>query len=115
PQRTGITANVVVNEWGTNLAKIKNRNTGDLSFLGCGPALWGRGTIEPLFKADQTYASYGNNKALDDKIARAVTIVDPKARAAAYAELQKLIHDEAPWVFLWHQHALDRVPNPSWL
>jgi peptide/nickel transport system substrate-binding protein len=105
-QRLGIKVNVVVNEWGTHLDKIKNRNTGDLFFLGWGPALWGQGTIEPLFKADQTYASYGNNKVLDDKIARAVTIVDPKARAAAYAELQKLIHDEAPWVFLWQQHDL---------
>jgi len=110
-QRIGIKVNVVVNEWGTHLDKIKNRNTGDLFFLGWGPALWGQGTIEPLFKADQTYASYGNNKVLDDKIARAVTIVDPKARAAAYAELQKLIHDEAPWVFLWQQHDLYGVAN----
>src|ERR687887_1042799 len=105
-QRLGIKVNVVVNEWGTHLDKIKNRNTGDMFFLGWGPALWGQGTIEPLFKADQTYASYGNNKALDEKIARAVTIVDPKGRAAAYAELQRLVHDEAPWVFLWQQHDL---------
>src|SRR5438309_8975068 len=33
-QRLGIKTNVVVNEWGTHLAKIKNRNTGDLFFLG---------------------------------------------------------------------------------
>jgi peptide/nickel transport system substrate-binding protein len=105
-QRLAIKVNVVVNEWGTHLDKIKNRNTGDMFFLGWGPALWGQGTIEPLFKADQTYASYGNNRVLDDKITRAVTLVDPKARAAAYAELQKLIHDEAPWVFLWQQHDL---------
>jgi len=105
-QRLNIKTNVVVNEWGTHLDKIKNRNTGDLFFLGWGPALWGQGTIEPLFKADQTYASYGNNRVLDDKIARAVTITDPKGRAAAYADLQKLVHDEAPWVFLWQQHDL---------
>src|SRR5438093_5029120 len=119
-QRLGIKANVVVNEWGTHLDKIKNRNTGDMFFLGWGPALWGQGTLEPLFKADQTYASYGNNKMLDEKIARAVTTVDPKSRAAAYAELQKLIHDEAPWVFLWQQHDLygvaahiDWTPRPD--
>jgi peptide/nickel transport system substrate-binding protein len=105
-QRLGIHTNVVVNEWGTHLDKIKNRNTGDMFFLGWGPALHGQGTIEPLFKADATYSSYGNNKVLDDKIAKAVTIVDAKARAAAYAELQKLVHDEAPWVFLWQQHDL---------
>ena len=34
------------------------------------------------------------------------TLLDPKARAEAYAELQKIVHDEAPWVFLWQQHDL---------
>jgi peptide/nickel transport system substrate-binding protein len=110
-QRFGIKTNVVVNEWGTHLDKIKNRNTGDAFFLGWGPALWGQGTIQPLFQADQTYSSYGNNKVVDEKIARAVTIVDPKGRAAAYAELQQMLRDEAPWVFLWQQHDLYGVAN----
>src|SRR5438067_3335602 len=103
-QRLGIKTNVVVNEWGTHLDKIKNRNTGDMFFLGWGPALHGQGTMQPLFLADQTYSSYGNNKTIDDKIARAQMLLDPRARAEAYAELQRLVHDEAPWVFLWQQH-----------
>jgi peptide/nickel transport system substrate-binding protein len=110
-QRLGIKTNVVVNEWGTHLDKIKNRNTGELFFLGWGPALNGQGTIQPLFRGDQTYASYGNNKVIDDKIARAVTLMEPKARAEAYAELQKLLRDEAPWVFLWQQHDLYGVAS----
>jgi peptide/nickel transport system substrate-binding protein len=110
-QRVGIKVDVVVNEWGTHLDKIKNRNTGDMFFLGWGPALYGQGTIQPLFRADQTYSSYGNNPVVDDKVARAVTIMDPKGRAAAYGELQKLLHDEAPWVFLWQQHDLYGVAN----
>src|SRR5205807_3228274 len=105
-QRLQIKTNVVVNEWGTHLDKIKNRNTGDLFFLGWGPSLFGQGVIEPLFQASQTYSSYGHNPTIDAKIARAVTLVDPKARAAAYAELQKLAHDEAAWVPLWQQHDL---------
>ncbi|PYM65464.1 MAG: hypothetical protein DME11_10375 [Candidatus Rokuibacteriota bacterium] len=105
-QRLGIKVNVVVNEWGTHLDKIKNRNTGDMFFLGWGPALHGQGTMQPLFLADQTYASYGNNAMLSEKISRASTLLDPKARAEAYAELQRLVHDEAPWVFLWQQHDL---------
>src|SRR5205814_3440272 len=68
-QRLGIKVDVVVNEWGTHLDKIKNRNTGDLFFLGWGPALNGQGTIQPLFLHDQTYASYGNNKTVDEKVA----------------------------------------------
>jgi peptide/nickel transport system substrate-binding protein len=110
-QRIGIKVNVVVNEWGTHLDKIKNRNTGDLFFLGWGPSLFGQGVIEPLFQANQTYASYGNNAAVDAKIARAITIVEPKGRAAAYAELQRLAHDEAAWVPLWQQHDLYGVAS----
>jgi peptide/nickel transport system substrate-binding protein len=109
--KLGIKTNVVVNEWGTHLDKIKNRNTGDMFFLGWGPALHGQGTIEPLFIATQTYASYGNNKLIDEKIARAITLVDARTRAAAYAELSQLIRDEAPWVFLWQQHDLYGVAS----
>src|SRR5688572_6510753 len=105
-QRFGIKTNVVVNEWGTHLDKIKNRKTGDMFFLGWGPALHGQGTMPPLFLADQTYSSYGNNPVLNDKIARVQTVLDPKARAEGYAELQRLVRDEAPWVFLWQQHDL---------
>jgi peptide/nickel transport system substrate-binding protein len=110
-QRLGIRTNVVINEWGTHLDKIKNRNTGDMFFLGWGPALHGQGTTQPLFLADQTYSSYGNNAVLNDKIARASTLLEPKARADAYAELQRLIRDEAPWVFLWQQHDLYGVAS----
>ena len=110
-QRLGIKTNVVVNEWGTHLDKIKNRNTGELFFLGWGPALYGQNTMQPLFLADQTYSSYGNNKAIDDKIARAQTLLEPKARAEAYADLQKVVHDEAPWVFLWQQHDIYGVAS----
>jgi peptide/nickel transport system substrate-binding protein len=110
-QRLGITVNVVVNEWGTHLDKVKNRTTGDMFFLGWGPSVFGQGVIEPLFQASQTYSSYGNNKVIDEKIARAITIVDPKGRAAAYAEIHQLVRDEAPWVPLWQQHDLYGVAN----
>jgi len=110
-QRLGIKVNVVVNEWGTHLDKIKNRTTGDMFYLGWGPALNAQNTIDQLFQANQTYSSYGNNKAIDAKIATAVTIMDPKKRLEAWAELQQMVHDEAPWVFLWQQHDLYGVAN----
>src|SRR5438132_10418105 len=110
-QRIGIKVNVVVNEWGTHLDKIKNRNTGVMFFLGWGPALHGQGTMQPLFLHDQTYSSYGNNAALNEKLARAATLLDPKARADAYAELPQLVRDEAPWVSLRQQHDLYGVAS----
>ena len=105
-QRVGIKVNVVVNEWGTHLDKIKNRTTGDMFFLGWGPALEAQGTIEQLFQSAPTYSSYGGNKAIEDKIAQAVTIVDPKRRLEAWGDLQRVVHSEVPWVFLWQQHDL---------
>jgi ABC-type transport system substrate-binding protein len=89
----------------------KNRTTGDMFFLGWGPALEAQGTIEQLFQTAPTYSSYGGNKVIEDKIARAVTIVDPKQRLEAWAELQLLVAAEAPWVFLWQQHDLYGVAN----
>jgi peptide/nickel transport system substrate-binding protein len=111
--RIGITVNVVVNEWGTHLDKIKNRTTGDMFFLGWGPALDAQGTIEQLFQGSMTYSSYGGNKLLEDKIATAITIVDPKKRLEAWADLQQMVTNEVPWVFLWQQHDLYGVAN--WL
>ena len=111
--RIGIKVNVVVNEWGTHLDKIKNRTTGDMFFLGWGPALEAQGTIEQLFQAKPTYSSFGNNATIDAKIAQAVTIVDSKKRLEAWAELQQLVRDEVPWVFLWQQHDLYGVA--SWI
>jgi peptide/nickel transport system substrate-binding protein len=110
-QRVGIKTNVVVNEWGTHLDKIKNRTTGDMFFLGWGPALDAQNTIEQLFLGKQTYSSYGNNAALEARINQAVTIVDPKKRLEAWAEIQQVVRDEAPWVFLWQQHDLYGVAN----
>ena len=109
--RIGITVNVVVNEWGTHLDKIKNRTTGDMFFLGWGPALDAQNTIEQLFQGSQTYSSYGGNKLLEDKIATAITIVDPKKRLEAWADIQQMVANEAPWVFLWQQHDLYGVAN----
>src|SRR5437867_1612046 len=106
-----ITVNVVVNEWGTHLDKIKNRKTGDMFFLGWGPALDAQNTIEQLFQGSMTYSSYGGNKALEDKIATAITIVDPKKRLDAWAEIQQMVASEVPWVFLWQQHDLYGVAN----
>jgi hypothetical protein len=52
----------------THLDKIKNRTTGDMFFLGWGPALEAQGTIEQLFQTAPTYSSYGGNTVIEDRI-----------------------------------------------
>lgn len=110
-QRLGIKVSVVVNEWGTHLDKIKNRTTGDMFFLGWGPALEAQGAIEQLFQTSGTYSSYGGNKVLEAKIAQAVTTMDPKQRLDAWTQIQQMVREEVPWVFLWQQHDLYGVAN----
>lgn len=56
-----------------------------------------------------TDSSCGGNKALEAKIAQAVTVVDPKKRIEAWAEIQQMVGDEVPWVFLWQQHDISGV------
>ena len=46
-----------------------------------------------------------------DKIATAITIVDTKKRLEAWAEIQQMVANEVPWVFLWQQHDLYGVAN----
>lgn len=106
----GIQVNVVINEWGTHLSKITNRETGEMFLLGWGPALEPQGTIEPLFQHDWTYSGFGDPE-LEGMIQEAVKIVDPEARQAAYNEIQMKIHELAPWIFLWLQHDLYGVAN----
>ncbi len=101
----GIDVQVRVNEWGTHLDRIINRDTGDMFILGWGPALEAQGTIESLMTTTRTYSGFGLPW-LDEKVAAAVPVVDPVQRAAVWREIQEDAFEEAPWVFLWQQHDL---------
>src|SRR5699024_11137531 len=58
--QVGINVNVHYNEGGTHLEKIVDPRTGDMFFLGWGPALDAMGTLAYLFVGDSTYSSYQN-------------------------------------------------------
>jgi peptide/nickel transport system substrate-binding protein len=103
--RIGIRARVQVNEWGTHLDKIINRRTGEMFYLGWGPALEAQGTIAELFRPERTYSGFGT-PALSQEINKAIPIVDRQKRRAAWFRIQVMLYTEAPWVFLWQQHDL---------
>ncbi len=103
--RLGMTVRVRVNEWGTHLDKIINRQTGEMFYLGWGPALEAQGTIAELFRPDRTYSGFGT-AALTEEINKAVPIVDLKKRRATWQRIQVMLYTEAPWIFLWQQHDL---------
>jgi peptide/nickel transport system substrate-binding protein len=56
--------------------------------------------IYPLFHS-QARGYYYKNLSLDTLINKASIIVNREEREKAYHYLSKVIHDDAPWVFLW--------------
>jgi glutathione transport system substrate-binding protein len=67
-----------------------------------GDADWG---LRPLF-GSQAFppklfnVGYYSNKSLDEKLAAALATADSNKRAALYADAQKMVWNDAPWVFL---------------
>lgn len=67
-----------------------------------GDADWG---IRPLFSGDSFpptsfNTAYYKNEKVDELIRAAIATADPKRRMALYAEIQSLIWEDTPWVFL---------------
>lgn len=115
----GINVQVQYNEWGTHLDKIVNRRTGDMFYLGWGPALDAYGSLAFLFVGDSTYSGYGDPE-VEAKIAAASTTIDDAARQQLWNEVQQTVYDDAAWLFLWQQHdiygvsnAVDWTPRPD--
>lgn len=106
----GITVEVQYNEWGTHLDKIVNRQTGDMFYLGWGPALDAMGTLAFLFVGDSTYSSY-HNPEVEPLITEATQTVDPEARTELWHQVQQMVYDDAGWLFLWQQHDIYGVSN----
>lgn len=106
----GINVEVQYNEWGTHLDKIVNRRTGDMFYLGWGPALDALGTLAYLFVGDATYSSYQNPE-VEALIAEASTTVDDDARRDLWNQVQQMVYDDAGWLFLWQQHDIYGVAN----
>ncbi|MFY0633418.1 MAG: ABC transporter substrate-binding protein [Vannielia sp.] len=62
-------------------------------------------------------SGYYSNPKVDELLESARTAVDQEERAALYKEMQTIVQDDAPWVFIanWKQNAVtnDRVENFS--
>lgn len=121
----GVQADVEVVEWG---AYLENTGAGlhDMFILG-----WVTVTADAdyglyaLFHSSQ-HGSAGNrtfytNERVDELLDLARSTSDPDAREAAYREVQEILREEAPWVFLLFPYAIDGtranvegfVPHPA--
>lgn len=106
-QSVGIKVEVQAYESGTLFEKLDAGQGTDL-FIG----RWGTGTAEadwglrPNFASDRVPPNYNNsgfymNKQVDQLLNDALKMTDNKAAQQIYADAQKVIMDEAPWIFLY--------------
>ncbi|WP_445487491.1 ABC transporter substrate-binding protein [Niallia sp. 03133] len=101
-QQLGFKVELQTLELGAYLEALKNPGKYDLFMRG---ALANTGDADPLFRdalfstSPTNYAHY-NNKDVDKLIMAGQSQVDPDARKKSYAEMLKLVKDDAPWIFL---------------
>lgn len=59
--------------------------------------------LEPLFNPESfnNFTLYNNNW-VTEKIKEGKTIINPAKRMALYSEIEKVIVEDAPWIFLYH-------------
>ncbi|HEX8969256.1 MAG TPA: ABC transporter substrate-binding protein, partial [Chloroflexota bacterium] len=101
--RVGIKAELETVEWSTYVQGIVGRKY-ELFMLSqggvqVGPAVQTNWSSRIKGIAWQGYT----NPSVDDLIDRASTQVDAGQRAASYEQLMRLVWDDSPWIFLYHQ------------
>ncbi len=123
----GINAEVRTMDWPSyvgTILKPPGENTTNLHFLGWAPSYMD--AAQQMEQFDQTQhppgglaTSFYSNDEVQRLIGEAKQEVDPQKRADLYAQMSKIIWDDAPWIFLWVQrfpivHSAD-VTNVSGL
>ncbi|MFH1861148.1 MAG: ABC transporter substrate-binding protein [bacterium] len=113
----GIMAEIVQVEWSA-LKEMINQGKCDTFYLA-----WladypdAENFLAPLFHSENfgaggNRAQYKNEK-VDKLIEEAQSIPDEKKRLKIYQQIETIIHDDAPWVFLWHQKEF--AVHQSWI
>ncbi|MFM1654512.1 ABC transporter substrate-binding protein [Brevibacillus sp. B_LB10_24] len=84
---------------------VEKQRAGDLPFR---MGHWGSYSVydadailQPMFHSQGVYGKYFNTPELDKLIDQGRSLADQGKRKEIYSQAQKLLHDEAPWVFLF--------------
>ncbi|GAB4567571.1 MAG: glutathione ABC transporter substrate-binding protein GsiB [Anaerolineae bacterium] len=116
----GVEVEVVAMESATLSAerfKPLEENKSELNYAGWSPSTgdadWG---LRPLLATEAwpptlfNLAFYSNPQ-VDEYIKAGLATSDPEKRKAAYAEVQKIVMEDAPWIFLWVPINLGGIRN----
>ena len=119
--QVGIDVDLTINEWSVQLTKYRaGTELTDSHFMG-----WGTSTFDAddvLFGAFARIPTKNNyeNPDVTDLVLRARTSMDPDERAALYAQAQRIIYEDVPWITLFQQvdlygvrSDLDWTPRPD--
>jgi ABC-type transport system substrate-binding protein len=80
-------------------------------------------SIKPAETGGTTNDSFLENPALDAILDAAHEAIDPAARAALYRQAERILYDEAPWIWDYHRVSTEVVqpyvrgyaPHPIWM
>lgn len=107
----GVTANVRTTDWPSYIANTsapKDKQPYDMHLLGWAPGALDAPTQLQMFQKSQwppkgLASAFYTNPKVESLIKKANVELDEQKRNAMYCEAQKLIWDDAPWLFLWSQ------------
>jgi peptide/nickel transport system substrate-binding protein len=100
----GIKTNVkIVGEWGSYVRSVLDHKTEDIFMNGwCLPSLEPDHWVTPNLHSGEPVSQYANPE-VDKLMEQARAEMNPEKRKQLYAQLLRLIHDDAPWIFGYQQ------------
>jgi peptide/nickel transport system substrate-binding protein len=100
--KIGIKAKIRVWEWGVLKPQLEKQERSMFLFSWGNASLDPVGILIPIFKTDGrgNYMAYSNPE-VDALLRKAETGMDPGLRKTSFQQVQRLIHDDAPVVFLF--------------
>lgn len=101
-REAGINANVEILEWGLFISRLLAKDFDTAAFWGASTVPDADAWIGAMLGTGAAYSVYANPE-LDELLAVGAQTVDRDARLAIYQEAAELIHDEAPFIFLYQQ------------
>jgi peptide/nickel transport system substrate-binding protein len=97
----GINVKLEVFEWGSYMKKVYSpEGAGPMYTLGWTSTLDADGVLYSLLACDQLPLSRWCNKQFHSLLEQARSTIDQKKREQIYSQALKIVHEEAPWLFL---------------
>ena len=102
--QVGIEVELNVNEWSVQLTKYRaGTELTDAHFMGWGTSTFDADDVFFGAFANQPTKNNYENLELTDLVLRARSSMDPAERERLYADAQRIVYEEVPWVVLFQQ------------